>query len=43
MYEVIWSVFADAFVVRKIEGLSRVRAKFTGTLAECHEWIARNK
>ena len=43
MFEVIWSVFADAFVVRKIEGFSRVRAKFTGTFVECNEWIARNK
>lgn len=43
MFEVIWSVFADAFFVRKIEGLSRVRAKCTGTLAECIKWIARNK
>ena len=43
MFEVIWSVFADAFVVREIVGLSRVRPQFTGSLAECNNWIAGNK
>jgi hypothetical protein len=43
MFEVIWSVFSNAFVAREIAGLSRVRAQFTGTLNECNEWIAANK
>ena len=43
MFEVIWSVFSDAFVVRKIACISSVRPQFTGTLSECNDWIACNK
>lgn len=42
MYEVIWSVFSNCYVLRPANMYSTVKPLFIGTRDECATYIVRN-
>jgi hypothetical protein len=41
MYEIIWSYSYDKHIIRECGSMSRVPAKFIGTLEECQAKLSR--
>lgn len=42
MYEVIWSVFYDRYIVRSTENFSTVNPLFLGSEDQCNAWVKNN-
>jgi hypothetical protein len=42
MYEVIWSVYSDAYIWRSVNIQSTIKPLFVGTLDECTNYIVKN-
>lgn len=42
MFEVIWSMFSNAYIVRPVNSYSTVKPMFIGTDSECNSWITKN-
>lgn len=43
MYEIVWSTFNDAYVIREMVPHSTLAAKFIGTLPECVAYLSNLK
>jgi hypothetical protein len=42
MYEVIWSVFSNAYISRPVNITSTIKPLFIGSLDECGTYIVKN-
>ena len=42
MFEVIWSVRDDCYIVRPVLTYGTVIPNFIGSESECHGWIVKN-